>query len=151
MEPVITRASGARADGDDSWNSLHGLAAFVGAMVGIVLGGVLALRLARLTGIDESVADYGRAYRSVIGGAWLGGAVGCYLALRLVADSRGLLTAVVFAMLLPVPLVLRAALGPWDGWDFWNPFLALFVEVLFPLVSPLIAYFLARLVLHGGR
>lgn len=134
-------------------SSLNALAATLGSLVGIVMGASLGLALARVLGIEQSVADYGSAFICVVGSAWLFGILGCYFAMRLVGDRRALLTALILVPVLAIPALLTATGGHADagGWDFGSLVVAVIVEALLPVASPLIAYVLAGFVSPGQR
>jgi hypothetical protein len=117
----------------------------LGSIAGMVAGGCLALLVARVIGIDQSVADYGPAYRITLAGVWVGGLVGCYIALRVARDSRSVPTVVCLGVLLAVPaLVAGYEGGSGSGWASPGRIL-LFgaLYVLVPIAAPLVAYPLA--------
>ena len=129
------------------WRWRTGVAGALGSVAGIVVGGFLGLLLARATGIDQSVADYGSAYRFTLGGAWAGGLAGCYTVLRTAHDSLTVATVLCLGPLLAVPALVAASDGQ-SGTGWASPGSILLdgaVYVLVPVASPLVAYLLAGL------
>lgn len=119
-----------------------------GSIAGMVAGACLALLVARMIGIDESVADYGPAYRTTLAGVWAGGLVGCYVALRIAHDPRSVPTVLCLGALLAIPALVAASEGKsGPGWASPGRILlygALYVLV--PAAAPLVAYLLAGVV-----
>lgn len=120
----------------------------LGAIAGMVAGGCLALLAARVIGMDQSVADYGPAYRTTLAGVWAGGLVGCYAALRMAHDQRSVPTVLCLGVLLAVPALVAGYEGEYEtGWASSGRILlysALYVLV--PIAAPLVAYLLAGVV-----
>lgn len=122
------------------------LAASMGALVGGIAIGALALLGAKAVGLDESLGDYGLRYQLLLGGAWLGAALGCGLALRL-TRQRSALTASVILFLLLAPPGLLAAVGTnsGSGWpSTWEWAAGLMLYVILPLTAPAIGFLLAE-------
>jgi hypothetical protein len=133
-----------------SWWSLA-LAASGGTAGGIFVGGATALLAARVVGLDESIADYGSPFYMAIGGAWLLGLLGCYLALRCIRDSKAIPTVGILALLLPSSAVivdpLASVLSRWISPTFGTLVtVATVFYVLLPLLSPIVARSLAAIV-----
>ena len=122
------------------------LAAWLGAMVGGVVVGGSAVLIARVAGVDGSLADYGLPYQLLLGGACLGAALGCYLALRATRQGRALSSAaILFVLLAPSALLAarRAHSGP--GWpSTWELAFGFLIFVALPLAAPAIAVLLAE-------
>ena len=137
---TLAAATTRRDDGTEVFGTL-------GSIAGMVAGGCLALLAARLVGIDQSIADYGPAYRITLAGVWAGGLIGCYIALRKTHDSLSVPTVVCLGVL----LALRASVASYDGesgpgWASPGRILiygALYVLV--PIAAPLLACLLAGL------
>ena len=132
---------------DGPWRWHRGLGGTLGSIAGMVVGGCLALLVARVLGIDESVADYGPAYRITLGGVWAGGLLGCYITLRMAHDSLSLPTVLCLAFLLALPVLVAAYDGE-SGPRWASPGRILLygaLYVLVPIASPLAAYVLAGL------
>ena len=132
---------------DGPWRWHIGVGGTLGSIAGMVAGGCLALLVARIVGIDQSVADYGPAYRITLGGVWAGGLAGCYIALRIAHDSLSVPTVLCLGFLLALPALVAASEGEsGPGWASPGRILlygALYVLV--PIASPLVAYLLAGL------
>ena len=132
---------------DGPWRWHIGFGGTLGSIAGMVAGGCLALLVARIVGIDQSVADYGPAYRITLGGVWAGGLAGCYIALRMAHDSLSVPTVLCLGFLLALPALVAASEGEsGPGWASPGRILlygALYVLV--PIASPLVAYLLAGL------
>ena len=133
--------------GDGPWRWHIGVGGTLGSIVGMFVGGCLALLVARMVGVDQSVADYGPAYRITLGGVWAGGLAGCYIALRIAHDSLSVPTALCLGLLLALPALVAAFEGEsGPGWASPGRILlygALYVLV--PIASPSVAYLLAGL------
>ena len=131
----------------------HGVGGTLGAIAGMVAGGCLALLAARIVGIDESVADYGPAYRIALGGVWAGGLVGCYIALRMAHDPLSVPTVLCLGVPLALPVLVAAYEGEsGPGWASPGR-IVLYgsLYVLVPIASPLVAYLLAGLARRSTR
>ena len=127
------------------------IAATLGSIVGITVGGALGLAGTRMFGMEQSVADYGSSFWCVVAAAWIFGVLGCFVALRSARDPRALLSSLLLAPLLAAPPLLVVTVGQeGSGWDFRSLVVAVIVEVLWPVTSPAIAYLLAGVV-HPSR
>ena len=95
--------------------------------------------------MDQSVADYGPAYRITLAGVWAGGLVGCYIALRVARGPRSVPTVVYLGVLLALPALVAGYEGrSGSGWA--SPVRILLfgaLYVLVPIAAPLVAYLLA--------
>ncbi len=133
-----------------SWWS-PALAATGGTAVGILIGGATALLVARATGLDESIADYGPPFYMALGGAWLFGLLGCYFALSALRDSKAVPTVGILALLLPGSAViadpLALAISGWISPTFGTLItVATVFYVVLPLLCPVAARSLAAMV-----
>jgi hypothetical protein len=103
--------------------------------------------VARVFRIDQSVADYGPAYRITLGGVCAGGLVGCYIALRIAHESLAAPTVLCLGFLLALPALFAAHEGE-SGPGWASPGRILLYGVLYvlvPIASLLVAYLLAGL------
>lgn len=138
---------------DHPWRWHVGVAGALGSIAGIVVGGCLALLLARVIGIDQSVADYGSAYLIILGGAWAGGLMGGVIVLRSARDPLTVPTIVCLGLLLAVPAVVAAYEGEsGPGWPSTGRILLYgILYVLMPMASLPLAYLLAGLARRARR
>ncbi len=129
------------------WSWVGAAAATGGTVLGIGVGGVLGLGVAKLAGVP----DYGGALNYVLAGASALGALGCFLAQVLARDPRAGPTAFfVLVMLASAQTVadhLTGALANLFSTTFGTAIsIAVSLYVLIPLLSPLLARLIAAVV-----
>lgn len=140
---------------DERWDWAAASAASGGTAAGVPIGGGFGILLARALGFRESVADGGPAFFITVTAACLLGLAGCYLALRLLRDSRALPTVIILAVLLPgaalsVEPVGRALAATFD-WTFGVLIpVAVVLYVCCPVVAPVVARLIAGLLPAGN-
>ena len=139
---------------DERWDWAAASAASGGTVAGVPVGGGFGILLARALGFRESVADYGPAFFITVTGACLVGLAGCYLALRLLRDSRALPTVIILAVLLPGAALsvepMGKALAATFDWTFGVLIpVGVVLYVCCPVLAPVVARLIAGLLPAG--